>query len=637
MAFSGVLRDVWRWALRPVFVLLVAAVLLSEATAVAVLAWAQTGHGLRPAQPVETRATAVLAAASDHPDALQIVALGDSYMSGEGTGSYLAGTDRGPAVNSCRRSPFAYPVLLANNLRDHPVTAPDGTPAYSGVHLTFAACSGATTVNIGSNFTDPDAHPVKQFPQVDLQIESLEEHPNADVVLLSVGGNDAGFSKTVLTCSGHSTSRTCEQLAGPWLETVVTNGKGAPVGADGLTYLLPKLRDVMDQIRTIAPHARYYVTTYPMPTAATSCHRDGLSEAEVNFLRDVFLPAVNRVIEFAGLAEGFELVDLTDALQDRGLCTGDDGTNGDAINGWLGQLNDDFTLDPNQLLRGSFHPTAAGHALMEQILEAQVREGLSRPAPNVPAQDECPGIPPGVPGGPPTPPPNLPPPPVSSSLTSTAANVPSECAFPDDLPPSEWTVMLGVYCNQGGITWECSLPRPGEPTPSPPIQVPGGPPPGLPPTISRLRDNHCVAERDVFYDDFAIEDHPTSTITALPGSSVCVAKFEQAWTQVPVGADGTAELDQGDVVGGLGGRRDVLYRSAVDGQWVWQIRWPEPTTAPSTLNEFEAWTGSRALGGMINRIHNLPAVPLLAVAVVAAYLIGLGLDRRIRQAFGVAP
>src|SRR5699024_7409512 len=57
------------------------------------------------------------------------VALGDSYSSGLGTGTYYAdGTN-------CRRSPMAYGVLLAER---------------SGLDLTLAACSGATTSTVAS-------------------------------------------------------------------------------------------------------------------------------------------------------------------------------------------------------------------------------------------------------------------------------------------------------------------------------------------------------------------------------------------------------------------------------------------------------------------------------------------------------
>ena len=80
--------------------------------------------------------------------ALRIVALGDSYMSGEGAGTFFRGTDRGRS-DACRRAPTAYPVRVARALAARP-------PArYDGACLTFVACSGARTWNIGDAFRNP--------------------------------------------------------------------------------------------------------------------------------------------------------------------------------------------------------------------------------------------------------------------------------------------------------------------------------------------------------------------------------------------------------------------------------------------------------------------------------------------------
>jgi lysophospholipase L1-like esterase len=89
------------------------------------------------------------------------VALGDSYSSGTGTRDY--------SLNSgCQRGPYAYPALIK---ADRP-----------GTNLTFVACSGATTGDVLAN-----------------QVPSLNASTN--VVTITIGGNDAGFSSVITACA----------------------------------------------------------------------------------------------------------------------------------------------------------------------------------------------------------------------------------------------------------------------------------------------------------------------------------------------------------------------------------------------------------------------------------------------------
>ena len=81
-----------------------------------------------------TRVSAVLCAAFvlavPAAAAGRYVALGDSYSSGVGTGSYTLSS-------SCRRSVYAYPYLLSQQLKT--------------TSFIFAACSGATTSDLLAN------------------------------------------------------------------------------------------------------------------------------------------------------------------------------------------------------------------------------------------------------------------------------------------------------------------------------------------------------------------------------------------------------------------------------------------------------------------------------------------------------
>jgi lysophospholipase L1-like esterase len=88
------------------------------------------------------------------------VALGDSYSSGTGAGSY-------DINSSCERSSAAYPALY--------------DAAASPSSFTFVACAGATASDIESN-----------------QLSSLSA--GTTLVSLTDGGNDAGFSTVMTDC-----------------------------------------------------------------------------------------------------------------------------------------------------------------------------------------------------------------------------------------------------------------------------------------------------------------------------------------------------------------------------------------------------------------------------------------------------
>ena len=89
------------------------------------------------------------------------VALGDSFSSGVGTGSYTLSS-------SCKRSVYAYPYLVS---QQRPNTA-----------LTFVACSGATTTDLMAN-----------------QIQSVT--PDTAVVTVTIGGNDIHFADLIVQCT----------------------------------------------------------------------------------------------------------------------------------------------------------------------------------------------------------------------------------------------------------------------------------------------------------------------------------------------------------------------------------------------------------------------------------------------------
>ncbi|GAB2330059.1 hypothetical protein STREPTOSP366_52220 [Streptomyces variabilis] len=115
-----------------------------------------------------TLATLVLGVATvlglAHPAAAaghHYVALGDSYSSGMGAGSYTSES------GDCKRSTAAYPQLWSN--------------ANAPASFKFVACSGATTTSVASS-----------------QLGALSS--TTTLVSVTAGGNDIGFADVMQTC-----------------------------------------------------------------------------------------------------------------------------------------------------------------------------------------------------------------------------------------------------------------------------------------------------------------------------------------------------------------------------------------------------------------------------------------------------
>jgi lysophospholipase L1-like esterase len=157
---------------------------------------------------VSVTITVVSAAAPAAVGADKYVALGDSFSSGVGTGSYTLSS-------SCRRGVYAYPWLVA---QQRPETA-----------LTFVACSGATTTSLMS-----------------AQIGSVTA--DTSIVTVTIGGNDIGFSDlivqcTLADCSSALDSRraTLASFLGPRLDTVYAAIRSRALGAQVVVLGYPRI------------------------------------------------------------------------------------------------------------------------------------------------------------------------------------------------------------------------------------------------------------------------------------------------------------------------------------------------------------------------------------------------------------
>ncbi|GHF81739.1 SGNH/GDSL hydrolase family protein [Streptomyces griseosporeus] len=203
------------------------------------------------------------------------VALGDSYSSGVGTGSYISSS------GDCKRSTKAYPYLW--------------NAAHAPSSFTFAACSGARTDEVLAS-----------------QLGGLSS--STGLVSISVGGNDAGFADVMTTCVLNSDS------------TCLSRINTAKAYVD--STLPGKLDTVYSAIRSKAPNARVVVLGYPrFYQLGTVCL--GLSETKRAAINDA-ADYLDSAIAKRAADHGFVFGDVRTTFTGHEICSG---------SSWLNSLN----------------------------------------------------------------------------------------------------------------------------------------------------------------------------------------------------------------------------------------------------------------------------------------------------------
>lgn len=318
------------------------------------------------------------------PDAVQYVALGDSYAAGVGldpaTGSPVAG---------CLQSEANYPHTVAAEL---------------GLSLVDVSCSGAETKNLiaRQQKTSDGTAP----PQSDALSDSTE------LVTITIGGNDLGFIDLAGSCVALSRSgpiisgvaadcRTKLEAAQATPEQRITTdvvGSAGDTSASGLTAAFAAVREK-------APNAEVFVIGYPsiMPdeanTPASGCYRAEISGSSLATLKiDNGFPFTDTDVAYirslqekldeatadAADAAGFTYVSLLESTAAHSACQ----TDGTAfVNGITFTSSKDHTIS---MPAGSIHPNAAGAAFVAQTVAPLVEAALAPPTPEPTATPSTP-------------------------------------------------------------------------------------------------------------------------------------------------------------------------------------------------------------------------------------------------------
>ncbi|KMS89307.1 lipase [Streptomyces regensis] len=203
------------------------------------------------------------------------VALGDSYSSGVGAGSYISSS------GDCDRSTKAYPYLW--------------NAAHSPSSFAFNACSGAKTDDVLAG-----------------QLGSLNS--STSLVSITIGGNDAGFADVMTTCVTSSDSTCLSRIN--TAKAYVTN------------TLPGKLDTVYNAISAKAPSARVVVIGYPrFYLLGQTCL--GLSETKRSAINDA-ADYMDNTIKARATAHNFVFGDVRTTFSGHEICSS---------NSWLHSVN----------------------------------------------------------------------------------------------------------------------------------------------------------------------------------------------------------------------------------------------------------------------------------------------------------
>ena len=237
-----------------------------------------------------TRSVAAPAAAAPSYADTDYVALGDSYTSGVGAPGQ---------TGLCLRSPNGYPAQWA--ARNQPKS------------FTDLSCGGAVTGDVRN-----------------LQVPFLSS--STELISITIGGNDAGFAPTVLSCQVSSDAACAAKVA--------------TARADITATLPAKLDATYAAIKRKAPRAEVVVLGYPLlfDTRSAYCGIAGMSLAKRRALNEG-ANVLDDLIRERATAAGFTFSDVRDEFAGRGICA-----SGAYLNG--------LTVIPPQ---NSFHPNKAGY------------------------------------------------------------------------------------------------------------------------------------------------------------------------------------------------------------------------------------------------------------------------------------
>jgi len=264
---------------------------------------------------------------------LHIAALGSSFAAGPGIEPIVDTT--------ARRSSQNYAHLTAAAL---------------DAKLTDLTSSGATLLNV---LSEPQgfwlARPL--VPQLDLL------PPDVDIVTLTAGGNDLGYSKGMVV-DAFKASLSESPVLGWALKAMGLTDKHAHLGDVTFDQVKQRFLEIFDRIHTVAPKAKIYLIQYlDVFGSDTDVQSDQpLNKERSEYYRSIAESLAQTYRDAATLRKDFvQLVEMSEISKGHVLGSEEPWVTG-------------FTN--NMMFSGivPYHPNAVGHAAVAHELEKRIKE-----------------------------------------------------------------------------------------------------------------------------------------------------------------------------------------------------------------------------------------------------------------------
>ncbi len=326
------------------------------------------------------------------PSADVVVSLGDSYISGEagrwfGNSSNNSGSRNGTDRAWVSSGGGYYDTSLVylqgtDNDGCHRSDVADVHHS-GGVSTINLACSGA----VANNVWRASQGGVSQngwAPQAD-QLAAVAAGTDIDVIVLSIGGNDLGFSDIIIQC-------TSDWMTSTWWNTKTCNGQGQQDVNNAMPGAMADVAKAIDEVNAVMAAAgdtdyRFVLRSYASPIPRGSENRypetgwsrlnDGgcpFWNVDSDWARDSLVPQISSNLASVAATKGVEFLDVQDLLEDREVCStstshvGTGGPNG-ASHEWARWLNTGWNQGDMQ---ESMHPNAYGQEAAGNCLEAML-------------------------------------------------------------------------------------------------------------------------------------------------------------------------------------------------------------------------------------------------------------------------
>lgn len=189
------------------------------------------------------------------------------------------------------------------------------------------ACSGAVTANIFRTSQGGEVYKT-EAPQAD-QLAPIAAAKNVKLVVLSIGGNDLGFSSIITACLEAYAAR----LGSCSAAQQATVDAAMPAARAGVGKAIDEIRAVMSQAGYSSGSYRLVLQSYPSPVPRAAENRYPelddtrllvggcpFYDADLDWARDSLVPQISSNLKSVAASKGVQFMSLQDAFQGREAC-----------------------------------------------------------------------------------------------------------------------------------------------------------------------------------------------------------------------------------------------------------------------------------------------------------------------------